>query len=88
MGHDGRPGGGRYRTADGKEHETFALGLAPRQQALTFYGLTYDGSNADLLERLGPHTTGKGCLYLKRLDGVDLGVLRELVARAWVGSST
>ncbi|WP_323793367.1 DUF1801 domain-containing protein [Nocardioides sp.] len=73
----------RYTTADGKRHEWFAVGLAPRQAALTLYGLTYYGSNADLLERLGTHTTGKGCLYVKRLEDVDTDVLRELVARAW-----
>jgi hypothetical protein len=72
-----------YRTADGKEREWFAVGLAPRKAALTLYGLTYYGSNEDLLARLGPHTTGKGCLYVKRLDAVDLEVLTELVARAW-----
>jgi hypothetical protein len=72
-----------YRTADGKDHEWFAVGLAPRKAALTLYGLTYYGSNADLLERLGPHTTGKGCLYVKRLEDVDRGVLTELVRRSW-----
>lgn len=72
-----------YTTADGKEHTTFAVGLAPRKAALTFYGLTSYGSNADLLERLGPHTTGKGCVYVKRLDDLDPAVLKELVARAW-----
>jgi Domain of unknown function (DU1801) len=72
-----------YRTADGKEHEWFAVGLAPRKAALTLYGLTFYGSNTDLLERLGPHTTGKGCLYVKRLEAVDRDVLTELVRRAW-----
>ncbi len=72
-----------YRTADGKDREWFAVGLAPRKAALTLYGLTYYGTNEDLLARLGPHTTGKGCLYVKRLDDVDEGVLTELVARAW-----
>ncbi len=72
-----------YRTADGKEREWFAVGLAPRKAALTLYGLTYYGSNPDLLERLGPHTTGKGCLYVKRLEAVDREVLSELVRRAW-----
>ena len=72
-----------YRTADGREREWFAVGLAPRKAALTLYGLTYHDSNADLLERLGPHTTGKGCLYVKRLDAVDREVLRELVRRSW-----
>lgn len=72
-----------YRTADGKEREWFAVGLAPRKAALTLYGLTYYGTNTDLLERLGPHTTGKGCLYVKRLEDVDREVLTELVRRAW-----
>ena len=72
-----------YRTADGKEREWFAVGLAPRKAALTLYGLTYYGSNTDLLDRLGPHTTGKGCLYVKRLDDLDEDVLTALVARAW-----
>jgi hypothetical protein len=72
-----------YTTADGKEREWFAVGLAPRKAALTLYGLTYYDSNQDLLERLGPHTTGKGCLYVKRLDDVDRDVLMELVERAW-----
>ena len=77
----------RYTTADGKQREWFAVGLAPRKAALTLYGLTYDESNRDLLERLGPHTTGKGCLYLKRLDDVDRGVLTELVERGWEANS-
>lgn len=73
----------RYTTADGKSHDWFAIGLSPRKQALTLYGLTFYGSNTDLLDRLGPHTTGKGCLYLKRLAAVDTGVLRALIARGW-----
>lgn len=77
-----------YTTADGKEREWFALGLAPRKAALTLYGLTYYGSNAPLLERLGTHTTGKGCLYVKRLTDVDAGVLRELIVKAWADNHT
>lgn len=72
-----------YTTADGKEHSWFTLGLAPRKQALTLYGLTFYGSNTDLLDRLGPHTIGKGCVYIKKLSAVDHDVLRELITRAW-----
>lgn len=72
-----------YTTADGKEREWFAVGLAPRKAALTLYGLTYYGSNDDLLERLGPHTTGKGCVYVKKLEALDREVLTEMVRRAW-----
>ncbi|MFT3899921.1 MAG: DUF1801 domain-containing protein [Gordonia sp. (in: high G+C Gram-positive bacteria)] len=77
-----------YTNSDGKSHETFAVGLAPRKQALTLYGLTFYGSNADLLERLGPHTTGKGCVYIKSLGDVDRDVLGELVRRAWQANTS
>jgi hypothetical protein len=72
-----------YTTADGKRHEWFAVGVAPRKANLTFYGLTSYGSNQDLLEALGPHTTGKGCVYVKRWGDLEQPVLRDLVARAW-----
>ena len=72
-----------YRTSDGKERETFAIGFSPRKTALTLYGLTYYGTNTDLLERLGPHTTGKSCVYVKRLDDVDRDVLEQIVRRSW-----
>ena len=73
----------RYTTADGKEHETFVIGLSPRREALTLYGLTLYGSNMDLLDRLGPHSTGKSCLYAKRLDALDRSVLADLIERSW-----
>jgi hypothetical protein len=72
-----------YTTSDGKERDWFAVGLSPRKAALTIYGLTYYGSNDDLLERLGKHTTGKGCLYVKRLEDVDQDVLEQLITRSW-----
>ena len=72
-----------YTTTDGREREWFAVGLAPRKAALTLYGLTFYGSNEDLLERLGPHTTGKGCVYVKRVADVDRTILTEMIDRAW-----
>ncbi len=77
-----------YTTADGKEHEWFAIGLSPRKAALTLYGLTYYDSNRDLLDRLGPHRTGKGCLYVTRLERLDAEVLRELVERSWAANAS
>ena len=72
-----------YATADGKQHDWFAVGLSPRKAALTLYGLGVADDREGLLARLGKHTTGKGCLYLKRLSDVDTTVLEELVRRAW-----
>jgi len=76
-------GTAHYTTADGKEHEWLAVGLSPRKAALTLYGLTSYGSHGDLLDRLGPHKTGKGCLYVKDLDAVDRDVLTELISVSW-----
>lgn len=75
-----------YTTADGREHEWFAVGLAGRKAALTLYGLTYYDSNLDLVDRLGPVRRGKGCLYLGRWDAVDHAVLEELVRRSWTAN--
>lgn len=61
-------------------NDWFVVGFAPRAGALTLYGLPHD---AALLDALGPHTTGAGCLYLKRLDAVDQEVLERLVRAGW-----
>ncbi|TCO14830.1 uncharacterized protein DUF1801 [Kribbella steppae] len=70
----------------GRELDWFQLGFAARKQALTLY-LTegFEGYD-ELLERLGPHTTGVGCLYVKRLSDVDSAVLTELAQRSVDGA--
>ena len=78
----------RYKYDSGREGTMCRAGFSPRKAAMTIYLMgTYAGdrkAEADaLFARLGPHTTGKSCLYLKRLDAVDLDVLEELVALAW-----
>ena len=69
-------------------HEWFVVGFSPRKQALTIYGI-HDGYQAPdpLMESLGPHTTGKGCVYLERLDDADPTVLEQLVRTAWQASA-
>jgi hypothetical protein len=64
--------------------ETMVVGLSPRKGALTIYGVHNDYAPPEpLLDELGPHTTGKGCLYLKSLEGIDQHVLERLVRDAW-----
>lgn len=72
-----------YRYASGHEGDTMRVGFSPRKSALTLYGLQGHPDSADLLSELGPHTLGKGCVYLKKLDGVDEGVLRKLIAHGY-----
>ena len=54
------------------------IGFSPRKAALTVYIMPGFTAQTDLLDRLGPHTTSVSCLYIKRLDQIDVGVLREL----------
>jgi hypothetical protein len=68
-----------YRYASGHEGDTFVVGLSPRKAALTVYVMDGFEGREELLSRLGRHSTGKGCLYVKRLADVDLVVLRELL---------
>lgn len=72
-----------YRYASGREGDWPAVGMSPRKQALTLYVSTGFEGHDDLMSRLGPHRTGKSCLYLKRLSDVDQDVLRELVERGF-----
>ncbi len=67
--------------ASGREVDWFLVGFSPRKQTMTLY-LSYDANkHADLLEKLGKHKTGVGCLYIKKLADVDRGVLKSLIER-------
>jgi hypothetical protein len=71
-----------YTYESGREGEMLIVGFSPRKAANVLYGTTgFDGAEV-LLAKLGKHTTGKGCLYIKRLADVDLKVLEALVERA------
>jgi hypothetical protein len=75
----------KYEYGSGRRGEWLTVGLSPRKQNLTLYLAAGIDRFPELLGRLGKHTTGKGCLYLKRLSDVDLDVLRQLVGEAFTG---
>ena len=68
-----------YRYASGHEGDAALVGFAPRKPNLSLYVLSGFEGQEQLLEKLGKHKAGKGCLYIKRLDDIDLDVLRQLV---------
>ena len=72
----------RYRYGSGREGEWFVVGFSPRKQNLTLYIMDGFAAYQELLGRLGKHSTGKACLYLKRLDDADHEVLRSLIAQS------
>jgi Domain of unknown function (DU1801) len=72
-----------YRYDSGREGDAPLAGFAPRSAHLVVYLVGgFSDRHEGLLERLGPHKTGKGCLYVKRLADIDLDVLRALVTRS------
>ncbi|MGD8622390.1 MAG: DUF1801 domain-containing protein [Anaerolineales bacterium] len=71
-----------YRYASGREGEWMLVGFSPRKQNLTVYIMSGFEEYEDLLRRLGKHKTGKSCLYINKLDDVDIEVLEELVAKS------
>lgn len=71
-----------YRYASGREGDWFLTGFSPRKQNLTLYLASGFDRHAELLQRLGKHSVGKACLYIKRLDQIDLPTLRELIERS------
>jgi hypothetical protein len=69
----------RYQYSSGREGEWMIIGFSPRKNDLTLYIAAAFEGRPDLIKRLGKHRTGKGCLYIKKLDDIDLKVLNELI---------
>ena len=69
-----------YRYESGRTGTWMKTGFSPRKQSMTLYIMPGFDDYGELLSDLGPHTTGKSCLYVKRLDDVDEGALRMLIA--------
>jgi hypothetical protein len=71
-----------YRYESGREGDWFLTGFSPRKQSLTLYVMAGFERYGALLKRLGKYKTGKSCLYVNRLDDVDLTTLRELIEQS------
>lgn len=71
-----------YVYESGREGDAPMVGFSPRKAAHVLYGATgFSGAEA-LLAKLGKHTTGKGCLYIKKLADVNVVALEALIERA------
>lgn len=68
-----------YRYATGREGDAPAVAFSPRKANLTLYITGGFDEHPELLERLGTHKIGKGCLYIKRLADIDEAALSDLV---------
>ena len=68
-----------YAYESGRTGTWMRIGCSPRKQSLTLYIMSGVERYEELLRRLGTHRTGKSCLYVNRLEDIDLDVLEELV---------
>jgi hypothetical protein len=71
-----------YVYESGREGDMPLTGFSPRKAATVLYGLSAASDFASLLAKLGKHTTGKGCVYIKKLADVDGKVLETLVSKS------
>ncbi len=71
-----------YRYDSGREGDMPLIAFSPRKAATVLYGLTGARDSKSLLTKLGKHTTGKGCLYIKKLTDVDQEVLQSMIAKS------
>ena len=72
-----------YKYESGREGDSLQIGFSPRKQNITLYILLGANHENPLLQKLGKHSTGKGCLYIKRLADVDKKVLQELIKESF-----
>ncbi|MES2473002.1 MAG: DUF1801 domain-containing protein [Pseudomonadota bacterium] len=70
-----------YVYESGREGDMPVIGFSPRKPALVLYLTPFKGSDA-LLKKLGPHTSGKACLYVKTLADVDAKILKQLIEKS------
>jgi len=72
-----------YKYQSGREGDWFKVGFSPRKQNLTLY-LSYGFEEfGDLLAKLGKHKLGKACLYINKVEDVDLDILKQLVEKSF-----
>jgi len=68
-----------YVYASGREGDWMLTGFSPRASEISVYLMCGLDGNEELLEKLGKHRKGKGCLYLKGLDGIHIPTLKKLI---------
>ena len=71
-----------YKYASGREGDWFLTGFSPRKQNLTLYIMPGFEKYKVILNKLGKYSTGKSCLYIKKIEDVDLDVLKELIEKS------
>jgi len=72
-----------YKYASGKEGDWMRIGFSPRKANLTLYLMNGFYQYRPLLQKLGKHKTGKSCLYINKLEDIDMQVLTEMIHHSY-----
>ena len=72
----------KYKRKNGEEYEWFNVGFSPAKAHLTLYVMYDINEEQELLSQLGDYRAGKGCLYIKRLENVNIEVLKQLISKS------
>ena len=75
-------GNHHYKYQSGREGDWFLAGFSPRKQNLTLYVMSGFPGYEELLAKLGKHKIGKSCLYINKLEDVNLSVLGEMIEKS------
>lgn len=68
-----------YRYASGREGDWMRTGFSPRKQNMSLYIMNGFEEYSQLLDNLGKHKTGKSCLYINKLEDIDIEVLKQMI---------
>lgn len=71
-----------YKYASGREGDWPVTGFSPRKRDLTLYLMMGFNKHTELMQKLGKHSTGKSCLYIKRLSDIHLPTLKKLIKKS------
>ncbi|MFH6959049.1 DUF1801 domain-containing protein [Flavobacterium aquidurense] len=69
-----------YKYASGHEGDAPLVGFSPRKAAISLYIYTSPDDRDELLSKLGKHKASKGCIYIKKLADIDVGVLKNMIS--------
>lgn len=71
-----------YKYASGHEGDAPLVGFSPRKAKISLYFATGDEERTKLLEKFGKHMTGKTCVYINKVDDINVEVLQELITQS------
>ncbi|MCA0988597.1 DUF1801 domain-containing protein [Guptibacillus algicola] len=68
-----------YKYKTGHEGDMMLVGFSPRKAKISLYFATGEPKREEILGRFGKHTSGKACVYINKVDDIDIEVLKELI---------